>query len=105
MPEGVYLLPNYDEYTVAYRERDLFYDPPRAWAFDQREAVPFGNVIVVDGQVAGVWRRTLRPGRVVVEVGWYIEPTAAQRQAVAPAAERYAAFIGLPLELLTRSAA
>jgi len=51
---GAWLLPNYDEYTVAYRERDLLYDPARRWTFERREDAPFGNVIVVGGRIVGI---------------------------------------------------
>lgn len=95
----VHLLPNYDEYTVAYRDRDALYDPSAArpgFATTPREDVPFGNVIVLDGRVAGVWKRTRRQDRLVLETRWFTEPTTDQQAAVASATGRYAMFLGLP---------
>jgi hypothetical protein len=55
----IYLLPNYDEYTVAYKDRD---------ALDFRQSSLFNNVIIIEGKIAGVWRRTLRSKDVIVEI-------------------------------------
>ena len=84
-PGRVWLLPNYDEYTVAYKQRELFGD---------RERILFTNVVVVDGQVVGMWKRTVRKKAVEVDVEWFDEPRPA---ALADAAERYAGFLGLRL--------
>ena len=94
-PDTVYLLPNYDEYTVAYKERAAFFDAAQAGAPTTRDLVPFGNVVVLDGRVAGWWKRTLRKRSVVVDAQWFVEPSTAQQRAFAAAVERYAAFLGL----------
>lgn len=88
-------MPNYDEYTVAYKERSAFFDAANAGAAASRENVPFGNVIVVDGRVAGWWKRALRNETVAVEPRWFVEPSVAQTRAFDAAVERYAAFLGL----------
>jgi hypothetical protein len=86
--KSAYLLPNYDEYTVAYRERDLYYDRQSNATGDPRLDVPFRHVLLVDGQVMGRWRA--RP-RMIVQ--WTIAPTPAQRRAVEGAAvRRYTEF-------------
>lgn len=89
MPEGVHLLPNYDEYTVAYRHRDLYYDAARNWTGDARADVPFGNVIVLRGQVAGRWKRT----GARIDCVWTVEASEAEHTALAEAKERYAHFL------------
>ena len=52
---SAFLLPNYDDYTVAYRERDVFYDRAANATGDPRMDVPFRHVLLVDGQVRGRW--------------------------------------------------
>jgi hypothetical protein len=89
VPEDVYLLPNYDEYTVAYRHRDLYYDAKRNWTGDARADVPFVNVILLRGQVAGRWKRTAAG----IDGIWTIEPSDTERAALAEAKERYARFL------------
>jgi hypothetical protein len=90
-----YLLGLYDEYVIAYKDRGAVLDQ-RRWIRMVRD--PFSAAIVVNGRVAGGWRRwvsdhgirmTIRPfGRL-----------GADAAAVAAAAHAYAGFFGLPLEL------
>jgi Winged helix DNA-binding domain len=48
------LLPKYDEFTVAYRSRELFYPRDIAYRPGPRYDAPFGNSIVVGGAVLGM---------------------------------------------------
>ncbi len=92
---AAYLLPNYDEYTVAYRDRDAYFDPRHAAGLDPRTSSPFSNAILIRGRVAGFWKRTLSKGAVSVETRWLAPPSAAQMRAVVAAAKRYGEFLGL----------
>ena len=86
---SAHLLPNFDEYTVAYRERDLFYDKVANFTGDPRRDVPFSDVILLDGRVVGGWKRSSPK-----EVRWSVPPGPAECAAVESAAERYTRFIG-----------
>ncbi len=99
MPRAAFLLPNYDEYAVAYRDRDTFFDPDHAAGLDPRTSAPFSNVIVIQGRVAGFWKRTLARDTVVIETRWLTPPSAAARRAVAAAAKRDGDFLGLSSEM------
>lgn len=64
---GVLLLPGFDEYLLGYGDRSAVLDPGHA-----DRVVPGGNgvfrpTIVVDGEVVGTWRRTVRARAIVVE--------------------------------------
>jgi hypothetical protein len=85
-----HLLPNYDEYTVAYRERDLYYDRVANATGNPRDDVPFRDVIVACGRVAGRWKRM--PGG-AIEHAWTISPSARLEGSLADAARRYAEFV------------
>ena len=97
MPETAYLLPNYDEYTIAYKERDLYYPAP-GWSIGPG-VVPFPHTLVHAGRIVALWRRTPRKEGVAVELRWLHAPSDAERRALAAAADRYAAFLGAPVEL------
>ena len=92
---AAYLLPPFDEYTVAYNDRSAVV------AADHRELASSGGVfrpiIVVDGQVVGTWKAAVKKG--VLDV--IPTPFAGQRHieenAVRAAAKRYADFRGLLL--------
>ncbi|MBO9663848.1 winged helix DNA-binding domain-containing protein [Dokdonella sp.] len=89
----VHLLPAWDEYTVAYRERGAFLDAAQAGRAGNGIFKP---VLLVDGRIAGTWKRTLAKSGVEVEADWFVEPKAAVRNAFDAAVARYAGFLGLP---------
>jgi hypothetical protein len=89
-----YMLPSYDEYTVAYKDRSLVIDP----AFeDQAGHGIFNSNIVVNGQVSGSWRRELNGQKVLVEIQYFSPVSSAVHQTVCSIAKRYAQFFGKEL--------
>lgn len=103
-PAGsAYLLPNYDEYTVAYRDRDVYYDAALGAHLPRRYNVPFDHSIVIGGRVIGMWRRSVSREAVAVETRLMTELDPTALSAVQTAAERYARFLGLPLVMNGRS--
>jgi hypothetical protein len=91
---SAYLLPMYDEYTVAYKDRGAVLNP--AYAKQAGNAI-FRPVMIVDGQVVGTWNRTLKQDTVALTTEPFTQLGQAERQAVAEAAERYGAFLGMPV--------
>jgi winged helix DNA-binding protein len=101
----VRLLPLFDPYTVAVRrggdrpvagaEKDLVY----------RTAGWISPVLLVDGEIAGVWAHTEAKGRVVVEIRPFapLDPMVAARVGVE--AERLAVHLGGAVEVVFRGAA
>jgi hypothetical protein len=94
-----YLLPNFDEYIVAYADRRAICDSMYAKIVDGRGNVLFNHSIILDGKIAGTWKRTLTKARVTVEVKPFTPIKAPQARAIAAAAERYGAFLGLQTQV------
>jgi hypothetical protein len=94
-PDAV-LLPPYDEYTVAYRDRRAALDPAHAAA--ARNGI-FSPTIVVDGKIAGTWTRRLTNDRVTIDLQPFAPLSAARQRAIGLAADRYGRFIGRPVRL------
>jgi hypothetical protein len=90
-----HLLPAYDEYTVAYKDRSAILDPQ----YVERATYGIGNVIVLDGQIVGTWKRTFEKDTVVVTLDAFTSLTEAENQAVAAAAQQYGAFLDMPVVL------
>jgi hypothetical protein len=90
-----YLLPVYDEYLVAYRDRSAALDPAR-------KPLPgegtLGPAILIDGVIAGTWTRTVKKDKLVVALKTFAPLAAAKRRVVMRAAERLAEFVGLAVE-------
>jgi Winged helix DNA-binding domain len=91
-PERAYLLPAFDEYTVAYRDRSAVLDP----ALTKRVNAGGGMLnptMVLGGRVVGTWKRTLTKASVAVGFMPFARLAKADHQAFAAAADRYAAFL------------
>lgn len=87
-----HLLPPWDEFTVAYRDRDAFLDP--AHANRARNGI-FSAVVTIDGRIAGLWRRREKDDRVVVEADLFGRHPRAALTSLERAVARYAEFRGL----------
>jgi winged helix DNA-binding protein len=100
-PAGsVSLLPQYDEYTVAYRDRAATRHP----AFPDDAFLILGPAVVVDGLVAGTWKRTLTKGGVSLAITLYAPLDKRRRAALDQAVADYGRFHGLPANMDMRIA-
>lgn len=93
------LLPNYDEYLIAYKDRGAVVDSERAANIVARSNGAFPHHLMIDGRLAGSWARTIKPNSVLIEVAPYRKLTPAQSRAVIGAADSYGEFLGLPASL------
>jgi len=95
---SAHLLPPWDEYTVAYKDRSAIVDPAIA---DATRGGIFAPVVVLDGRVAGTWRQ--KRGRLAIDIDAELiaPPSTGQARALAAAAERLGAFVGLSARLNT----
>jgi hypothetical protein len=92
---GVHLLQPYDEVVVGYTESRYFGDPLKeaaraAWS---DRSLPFA-VALVNGDLAGRWKRTIKERSVEVEVLTYEEPKPSEIRALEAAAADLARFLG-----------
>jgi hypothetical protein len=96
-----HLLPNFDEYTVAYRDRSALVHPDRPF---EPALFPFGsilsNVVTVGGHVRGAWRRTAARGGLRVEVRLLDTLTPAEEAALEESGHRLGQFLERPVELV-----
>lgn len=95
-----HLLSLYDEYVIGYDDRSAIVTP----AFGKKlftMGTALTAVVVVDGQLVGHWRRTLKKGTVEITTKVFKKLTAAEGTALEKAAERYGKFLGLTARLNT----
>lgn len=92
--ERAYLLPAWDEFTVAYRDRGDILDSRYALRVNAGGGV-LKPVIVLRGRVVGTWQRTLGKQGVVVTPTFFEKVDAADRAAVETAVGSYATFLGV----------
>lgn len=90
----VFLLSIYDEYTIAYKDRSVI-----GTAEDGARLVGMGaaltSVIVIDGRLAGTWKRRLSGDSVEVAVDPFRPLTAPELRELEKATARFGDFLGL----------
>jgi hypothetical protein len=96
----VYLLPNFDEFLVAYKDRGVDVDMSGTASQEARTNGGFAHHLIIDGRLAGGWRRTLKGHVVAIEVAPFKPLTVPQKNAVAAAADRYGDFLNQRAELV-----
>ncbi len=99
-PAGsLHLLPMWDEYLLGYKDRSAAIAPDLT-----RKVVPgvngvFQPTVLVDGQVAGVWRRQQARSAAGLTVELFSPLSGVVRRRLEQAAQRYASYLGVPVLL------
>lgn len=100
----VQLLPIYDEYLVAYRDRDAVPHGPPVIAPGSRGPVTFRHALVIAGQLAGTWRTSRDSRGLLLKATLLRRITPRQRRGLAEAVGRYGRFVAAPVKLSIDSA-
>jgi hypothetical protein len=90
--QTAHLLPAFDEYTVAYKDRSAVLNPTYTKHANSGNGILYPT-IVVDGQVVGTWKRTLKKDTVVITPNPFAKLKRAETLALAEAASRYGKFL------------
>ena len=89
-PARAFLLPLYDEYLIAYKDRSAAVDPARTPAASPD---PFSAPVVLDGRIVGSWKKTVFDDLVRIALRLNRRVSAADMRALHEAGDRYAAHI------------
>lgn len=90
----VFLLPNYDEYIVSYKDRSAAIATADVNKADPRGTI-FNHTIVANGKVIGIWKRIIGKTKVEIELIPFQPLSKVNNAAIATAAKRYTKFLGL----------
>src|SRR6185295_6887262 len=90
---GVLLLPNYDEFLIAYQDRALSVAAARMRQFGVRGSDKYIHHLLIDGRVAGSWRPAGPRASGPIEIASYEPLTARIRRAIDNAGEQYRKFV------------
>jgi hypothetical protein len=95
----VYLLPAYDEFLISYKDRSA-----SVTVTDQKKAISnngiFRPVIVINGEVAGIWKRTEKPAKVAIEILFFKAPAKWMKERAEKSALQFARFLGKEANVL-----
>ena len=94
---AAYLLPLYDEYLIAYKDRRAALDPSQWTEVASRD--PFSAPVVVNGAVVGGWKRIEKRDRVGITLTPFAPLDKQKVTAITDAARAYTRFLGAKLEL------
>jgi hypothetical protein len=95
-----YLLPNYDEYFIGFKDRSAIGEVAGMATLPANDPTLIANVIVLNGQVVGGWKRTLKKDLVAVELKPIIKLAKNEKEAIESAANQFGKFLGLTPQII-----
>ena len=101
--QGVWLLPAFDEYLISYKDRSASL-PFKDFNKTVSNNGVFRPVVAVNGQVKGIWKRTIKKDRVVVETELFCKLGKTTLDKIEEAAAKFGRFIGKEVEINHRLA-
>lgn len=96
--QDVFLLPNFDEFLVAYKDRSAVLDPKFRDAIKNAGNGLFTSPVILAGSMAGVWKRSLEKDKVVVETNLFAPVRVSARKGIEKAARTFGKFLKMPVE-------
>jgi hypothetical protein len=92
-----FLLPNFDEYLIAYKHRGAIVDDHRARNLGIYSSDVLPHHVIVDGREAGRWQREIGARTVSLTMVLHTRLARAARAGLRAEAAKYTAFLGLDL--------
>ena len=89
---SVYLLPAFDEFLISYRDRSASINSVHNPKAISSNGV-FRPVVVIDGQVTGLWKRSFKKEKVMVEVSFFQPHDKRSRELIEEAAHALGHFL------------
>jgi hypothetical protein len=89
---STFLMPDYDEYGMSYKDRSALLPSSSGGRNSGRMTLAFNRMIIVDGKIAGSWRRTPTGAAVSVETDLAAPLAPRQLRLVARATRRFTDF-------------
>ncbi len=95
------LLPNFDEYFIGLRDRSAMLTTLRGLGREREVGFIGGHIITINGQVVGGWKRGFGGKKAMVAQRVLTTLGEVERRSIAREVQRFAAFLGTPVELTT----
>jgi hypothetical protein len=95
----IHMLPNFDEHTVAYKDREGSLDAAVQRRLAPTSAVLMANILTRDGRFVGGWRRALTKKRATVHLSLRVKLDARERRALEESVAAYGAFVGMTADV------
>lgn len=92
-PANVYLLPNYDEYIVSYKDRSSAIEARYLHKSDPRGTI-FNHTLIVNGKVMGIWKKEIKKDKLIIYLDPFKPLSKVALSAFNSAAKHYSKFLG-----------
>ena len=97
---SAFALPSFDEYILGYQDRSAVLDPQHAEKICLGGNGMFASTMIIDGQVVGTWKRTVKKNTITVTAIPFSQLSKGEMAALKQAAERYGAFMGMAVAVI-----
>lgn len=97
--DEVHLLPQWDEILLGYRSRDVTLPDEHAVRVVPGRNMVFQPTVVVDGEVAGIWRRRVAKDATIIDVTPLTRLTASARRGLEASSAAYGRFLGRDVDV------
>jgi hypothetical protein len=97
----VSLLSSFDEFIIGYKNRTHSFDPLTGKVLEKPKNGFYLPVILINGKIAGNWRRTFAKGEVKIEIMLFRKLTPSEEKALEIAVKRYRSFVDPGNDALT----
>lgn len=99
LPEAIHLLPAFDEFMVSYCDRSASINPALVTQAVTANGI-FKPIIVVNGQVVGLWKRSLKPTCVTVDLTFFFPLPRDLTERIRERASHYARYVQTSLVIV-----
>jgi hypothetical protein len=89
---STFLMPDYDEYGMAYKDRSALIDPKIKMHFQRDGSTAYNRWIVVEGKIAGTWKKVEKRKCLDADLTIFGKLPASKSKLVINANERYKTF-------------
>ena len=87
-----FLMPDYDEYGISYKNRSAIMHPNATPPKNDKDTLPYNRVFIIDGIIAGSWKRTIKGSTVEVEITPFYELSDAENAIIQQSISQFKAF-------------
>ena len=96
--QSVHLLPGFDEYILAYKDRSASLDVPHYKRLTPTNGM-LPATIVINGRAIGTWKRTFKKGTVLSELNPFTPLSSEEKRNIESAASHLGGFLGMAVVL------
>jgi hypothetical protein len=97
--QTTFLMPDYDEYGMSYKNRSALFNPKMEVIKSDKEAPTYNRMLVLDGFIVGSWKRVITKDKVHLDLYPTVQLSAVQTKKITAAATSFAHFLNKTAEI------